>query len=44
MPTYSAAYHDAAIDGLAHLVEALGLSARANAAREPVDAPVLAVI
>ena len=32
MPTYSAAYHDAAIDGLARLAEALGLAARANAA------------
>ena len=32
LPTYSAAYHDAAIDGLAGLAEALGLAARANAA------------
>ena len=38
MPTYSAAYHDAAIDGLAGLAEALGLAARANAAGEPGDA------
>ena len=43
MPTYSAAYHDAAIDGLSHLAEALGLAARADGAGEPGDAPVLAV-
>jgi NAD(P) transhydrogenase len=42
MPTYSAAYHDAAVDGLSRLAGALGLGARANAAGQPGDGPVLA--